>query len=254
MKKQLATTDKTIGNSQIALAVEAIKAAILQGQYEASKDVNRIQLGLYFAVGRYLSFNTRKGVWGTGVLGAISEKLRKELPGLRGFSETQMKDMRRFYEAWQMLDSNMTVTTAEINNEGSTASTEELIKPISAVATAELRPSVNKIDIFNTLHTLHNKDFPIENFFKVPFTHHSRIIIGVKELRARYYYITRVANEHLSVESLKRLIADKTHLHVGTLPNNFNQTITNPNEARKAVMMFKDEYFEFHQCGRNRRA
>ena len=36
----------------------------------------------------------------------ISEQLRREMPGLRGFSATQMKDMRRFYEEWQMLDSN----------------------------------------------------------------------------------------------------------------------------------------------------
>ena len=35
-------------------AVNAIKTAILQGQYEAAKGVNRIQLALYFAIGKYL--------------------------------------------------------------------------------------------------------------------------------------------------------------------------------------------------------
>ena len=97
-------------------AVNAIKTAILQGQYEAAKGVNRIQLALYFAIGKYLSQHTRKGVWGEGALASISEQLRKELPGLRGFSETQMKDMRRFYEAWNMLDSNSAVATAELQN------------------------------------------------------------------------------------------------------------------------------------------
>lgn len=100
-------------------AVNAIKTAILQGQYEAAKGVNRIQLALYFAIGKYLSQHTRKGVWGEGALAAISEQLRKELPGLRGFSETQMKDMRRFYEAWNMLDSNSAVATAELCFENS---------------------------------------------------------------------------------------------------------------------------------------
>lgn len=97
-------------------AVNAIKTAILQGQYEAAKGVNRIQLALYFAIGKYLSQHTRKGVWGEGALASISEQLRKELPGLRGFSETQMKDMRRFYEAWDMLDSNSAVATAELQD------------------------------------------------------------------------------------------------------------------------------------------
>ena len=103
-------------NSPIPLsqAVEAIKTAILQGQYEALKDVNRVQLAVYFAIGKYLSKNTRKGVWGTGALKKISEQLRKELPGLRGYSETNLKNMRLFYDHWQMLDSNSSVATDEL--------------------------------------------------------------------------------------------------------------------------------------------
>lgn len=58
-------------------AVNAIKTAILQGQYEAAKGVNRIQLALYFAIGKYLSQHTRKGVWGEGALASISEQLRQ---------------------------------------------------------------------------------------------------------------------------------------------------------------------------------
>ena len=47
-------------NSLIPLsqAVETIKTAILQGQYEAVKGVNRIQLAVYFSIGKYLSENT----------------------------------------------------------------------------------------------------------------------------------------------------------------------------------------------------
>ena len=103
-------------NSPIPLsqAVESIKTAILQGQYEALKDVNRVQLAVYFAIGKFLSGNTRKGVRGTGALKKISEQLRKELPGLRGYSETNLKNMRLFYDQWQMLDSNSSVATDEL--------------------------------------------------------------------------------------------------------------------------------------------
>lgn len=199
-------------------AVNAIKTAILQGQYEAAKGVNRIQLALYFAIGKYLSQHTRKGVWGEGALAAISEQLRKELPGLRGFSETQMKDMRRFYEAWNMLDSN------------------------SAVATAELQNSENQIDIFHTLSISNIPDFPVEDFFKVPFTHHSAIISGTKETLARYYYIHRTVEEHLAVKKLRQLIKEDAYHSQGRMPNNFTRTINNSREARRAVEMFKDEY------------
>ena len=199
-------------------AVNAIKTAILQGQYEAAKGVNRIQLALYFAIGKYLSQHTRKGVWGEGALASISEQLRKELPGLRGFSETQMKDMRRFYEAWDMLDSN------------------------SAVATAELPDVENQIDIFHTLSISNIPDFPVEDFFKVPFTHHSAIISGPKETSARFYYIHRTVEEHLSVKKLRQLIKEDAYHSQGRMPNNFTRTINNSREARRAVEMFKDEY------------
>ena len=86
-------------------AAEIIKTAILQGQYEALKDENRVQLAVYCGVGKYVSFNSRKGgAWGTGALEAISERLRKILPGLRGFSANSLKNMRKFYEQWSMLD------------------------------------------------------------------------------------------------------------------------------------------------------
>lgn len=79
-------------------AVEIIKAAILQSQYQASKKVNAEQLALYFGIGQYISVNSRDGYWGTGALAVISERLRKLLPGLRGFSEANMKKMRNFYK------------------------------------------------------------------------------------------------------------------------------------------------------------
>lgn len=106
-------------NEKLQCAVAEIKEAILQGQYEAAKGVNRIQLAVYFGIGKYISQHTRKGVWGTGALETISEQLRRELPGLRGYSATQMREMRLFYEAWIMLDANSSVATDELEKTAS---------------------------------------------------------------------------------------------------------------------------------------
>ncbi len=75
-------------------AAEVIKTAILQGQYEALKGVNRLQLATYYWIGKYVSQNTRKGFWGTGALERISERIYKLLPGLRGYSAESLKKMR----------------------------------------------------------------------------------------------------------------------------------------------------------------
>ena len=230
-------------------AVETIKTAILQGQYEAAKGVNRIQLAVYFAIGKYISLNTRKGVWGTGALKRISEQLRKELPGLRGYSETQLRDMRRFYEAWEILDRNASnatdnsaVATAELPPINSAVMTAELLPPNSPIAINELQQPDNQIDIYHSITIPNIGEFPIEAFFKVPFTHHSRLISLCKETEARYYYIRRIAEEHLSVETLERLVKRQAFENKETLPNNFETVLPNSSMARKAVMMFKDEY------------
>lgn len=219
-------------NSIIPLsqAVEAIKTAILQGQYEALKGVNRVQLMVYFGIGKYLSKNTRKGVWGTGALKQISEQLLREMPGLRGFSETSLKKMRLFYDNWQMLDFKSSVATDELS-------------PIkSSVITDDLQKANNQIDIHNSIVISNTAKFPIEDFFQLPFSHHVEVFSKVKDLPARYYYISRAVKEHLPVESLERIIKQKEFENQGNLPNNFAQTISNSSMARKAVMMFKDSY------------
>lgn len=51
-------------------------------------------------VGNYVSVNSRVGAWNTNAIAVISKMLQQELPGLTGFSDTNIKNMRIFYEAW----------------------------------------------------------------------------------------------------------------------------------------------------------
>lgn len=214
----------------LSQAVETIKTAILQGQHEALKGANRVQLAVYYGIGKYLSKNTRNFAYGTGALKAISQQLRKEMPGLRGFSETNLKNMRLFYEQWTILDANSSVATDESTIEQ------------SSVATDELQIINNQIDIYQTIAVPNIAEFPVDSFFVVPFSHHVEIYKRVSELPARYYYIHRTAEEHLSVEALERLIKQQAYEHQENVPNNFTQTLSNSSLARKAVMMFKDSY------------
>lgn len=232
-------------NSIISLsqAVEAIKTAILQGQYEAAKDVNRVQLAVYFSIGRYLSKNTRRLPYGTGALKAISEQLRKELPGLRGCSENNLKNMRKFYEAWNMLDydkSNLNVTNALPPEQSTIMIVEREKEP--TIAIVDSQNADNYIDIYHAMQVPDVAEFPVEDFFRVPFTHHVRMVEKAKNLQQRYYYIHRTAEEHLSVEALEKLIKQNAYENREKLPNNFVKTISNSSEARKAVLMFKDSY------------
>jgi hypothetical protein len=86
--------------SEILEAVKAIKNAVLVSRYNAAKLANREQLSLYYNVGEYISVHSRNAKWGSGAIAQISQLLQKELPGIRGFSESGIKRMRTFYEGW----------------------------------------------------------------------------------------------------------------------------------------------------------
>ena len=88
-------------NQNYREAVKTIKEAILRSQYRAAPSVNKEQLSLYYGIGRYVSKNSRIGFWGKGAIEQISSLLQKELPGLRGFSTSNIKNMRVFYEEWE---------------------------------------------------------------------------------------------------------------------------------------------------------
>ena len=95
----------TINKSQnYDQAVEDIKTAILQSQYYAACSVNEKQIMLYYGIGKYISLNSRKGFWGKGAIDSISERLDKELPGLKGFSARNLRYIRTYYEDWALLD------------------------------------------------------------------------------------------------------------------------------------------------------
>ncbi|HLD46071.1 MAG TPA: PDDEXK nuclease domain-containing protein [bacterium] len=98
-------------------AIRKIKDAILQSRYTAAALANRELLSLYFSVGRYVSENTRNRLWGTGAIEVISERLQQELPGLRGFSTTNIKNMRLFYESWEDFLPNRQLTTDDLRGE-----------------------------------------------------------------------------------------------------------------------------------------
>ncbi len=207
---------------KLANAVQVIKDAILQSQQRALGAVNQEQLALYYGVGRYISANTRTKNWGKGFIEGISEQLRKELPGLRGFSAPSLRKMRSFYEEWRLLSDDSFVETNKLPDD----------ERISFIETNKL-PSVQ--------FTMAS-DFPIAAFMNIGFSHHYAILSKVKNVEQRKFYIQFAADMKVKVEDLEKLIEDDLYSHQGDLPNNFRRTIPDQLQAYRAIAMFKDEY------------
>lgn len=87
-----------------------------------------------------------------------------------------------------------------------------------------------------------NPGFSVDNFFKLGFTHHSEILAKEKSIEGRLFYITKCASDFWSVEALKSNLRGDLYSKSGTLPNNFLMTIPEPEQARRAIRVLKDEY------------
>ena len=206
--------------------IDTIKTAILEAQYKAAKAVNAVQLSLYFSIGKYVSEHTRKGYWGTGALEYISEQLQQELPGLRGFSATNIKMMRIFYEEW--------TSSSLLDNYNSSLASDELEE------TTEHIYSTDAIIKFSRLSSC-GEEFT-KYFLSISFTHHRFIMSMVKDIEVRLFYIELAAKESLSVRALQKAIQLDEYKHKGAMANNFVRTLSASQQALKAISMFKDEY------------
>ena len=212
-------------------AVDIIKTAILQSQARAAKAVNQEQLALYFGIGRYISENTRNKNWGTGAIDNISKQLRQELPGLRGFGASSLKNMRLFYEAWYMIEPNSPIAIGELN------------KKATEYAKDTVEQADNQTNTIRQLQLANLPNFPLAEFLSISFTHHVRILENAKDTDERLFYIRFCHNYKPTTEDLPSIIKKQDlYHHQDKMPNNFLATIPDYKQAYRAIRMFKDEY------------
>jgi hypothetical protein len=119
--------------------LEEIKSRVRSAQYEALKAVNRKLITLYCDIGRIIVARQQDESWGRSVVERLASDLRKELPGVAGFSASNLWRMRSFY--------------------------------LSYAANEKLAPMVREIGCGQRLyHTLHKKLQPLAA--EIGWTHH----------------------------------------------------------------------------------
>ena len=203
-------------------AVDVIKSAILQSQSRAVRMISGTQLSLYFGVGLYVSANSRKGTWGTAAIDEISEQLRKELPGLRGFSAKNIRNMRQFAEFWQpfLIHSPM-ASKMDIDD----LQNEIEYDRFSLTKWSPLASEINR-----------------EEFLGISFSHHMEILHKTKNVEEVLRCIHEAVVHQWDKYTLRNVLKVGIPEPEGTAPNNFMQTMPSARQAMKAIRMFKDEY------------
>jgi predicted nuclease of restriction endonuclease-like (RecB) superfamily len=193
-----------------------LKRRIVQSRYIAARLANREQLMLYLKTGWALSEKIAKEKWGNSVIDRIAEDLQKQLPGLRGFSARNLRQMRRFHDEYQEVIIWQSVT----------AKSQRKSKKASGKHSLVLQLKNGTIG---------------EQFWQVSFTHHMLLLNKCKTNPERFFYIQQCVSQFWSVRILEHHIAAKLFKNRGKLPNNFAVTLP-PELTPSALEVFQDEY------------
>ena len=224
--------DSPIHISHISQAVQVIKSAILQSQIRTAKNVNSDVLALYYSVGGFISENSRKQKWGSGAIKSISDQLQKELPGLRGFGESNIKNMRQFYEEWSKFVFRQPMA-------GEIQVTEIVQDEIRQPTATQIALPILQTKFLSTAFDVQTA----HDFLSISFTHHMEILNKTDTLEERLFYIRHTAAYKWDKYRLRDLLKQDLYHHQSAMPNNFLQTLPKRVQALKAIEMFKDEYF-----------
>ena len=92
----------------------------------------------------------------------ISSQLQKEMPGLKGYSETSLKDMRTFYEEWAPLVNRQPVADELPSKSGQMPVAAASMIDESLMLREIRQPMADELDW--------------GDFLRVPFTHHVMIL------------------------------------------------------------------------------
>jgi predicted nuclease of restriction endonuclease-like (RecB) superfamily len=143
--------------------------------------------------------------------------LQKELPGLRGFSFTNLKNMRQFAD-------------------------EYLSTAILPLSTAEIQNTDNQYNTISQLVTVQLAGLTPELFSGVGFTQHIILLNKCKDWNQRLFYIKNTVENHWTVEMLEWQIKTNLFQKQGsTIQSNFESTLPIPLQLN-STLAFKDEY------------
>ncbi|MGN6353261.1 MAG: PDDEXK nuclease domain-containing protein [Parafilimonas sp.] len=195
--------------------VQEVKQQILRSRYQAAKLVNKELLLLYYSIGKMIFEKVQKEKWGHAIIDNLSKDIQAELPGLRGFSSKNLRNMRLFFEAYAR-DEIWQLPTAKFQNNS--------IKQIGQSSTAKIKAA-----------------FKNEMFIALSFTHHILLLNKCKNLDERFFYMRQASTSHWTVNLLQHHIESDLYHQKGKLSNNFKATLPQTFAAH-ALDSFKDEY------------
>ena len=192
---------------------ESIVTTINNAKMNAALKVNALLLQLYFKIGRAILEKQESLGWGAQVIKRLSEDLQKSFPAEQGFSERNLREMKRFAQAYPQY-------------------------PIWQVPLAELEH--NEIWQVELAKSEHHSHIEID-LSKATWYHHISLLSKVKDIEQRAFYYLKTIENEWSRDVMLLQIDNRLFNGYGKAINNFSLVMPKAH-SDLAKSIFKDPY------------
>ena len=206
---QFTHRDGMLADKEYVAWIADVKKRFQNSQIKASIRVNTTMLEFYWSVGRDLVRMRAEQKWGAGVVKQFALDMRQAFPNEKGFSYTNVKDMKRWYLFYY----------------------ERVIKGQQLVGLLEMEKGHQLGDLLGMPQV----------FGQIPWKHHVYIVSKSESLEEALFYINKVVSEGWSRSRLENKMADRLYSIQGTAITNFDSTLPVP-ESQLAKELLKNKY------------
>ena len=190
-----------------------VKQRFRSAQTKAMVRVNTSMLEFYWSVGRDLVAMRPEEKWGEGIVKQFALDMRNAFPNEKGFSDTNVKYMRRWYAFYYQYIIIGHQAGDQLSGEFGHQAGDQLEMP--------------------------------STFGKIPWRHHVYIFIKSKSLEEAFFYIKKTIEGNWSRRILEANITNNLYSSIGCAITNFTETLPIP-QGQLADEILKDPYnFDF---------
>ncbi|MCU0285578.1 MAG: PDDEXK nuclease domain-containing protein [Acidobacteria bacterium] len=215
-----------------------IKSRIQSARIKATHEVNRELIDLYWNIGKIIVEKQAQLDWGKAIVETLSKDIRKEFPGISGYSPDNLWRMRQFYVEYS-----------------DTQILEQLVPGLMQLLRREDKATKNKLpfleqpvpEMSGNIENQANSEWALDVLKqlvkRIPWGHNLLIMKKVKDIHSRLYYIISAARCGWSRDVLLNQIkADAYSRHrLENKQHNFPETLPQ-HLAEQADETIKDSY------------
>lgn len=213
--------------------ISELKLKVRSTQIKAAIAVNKELILFYWDLGNMLSEKIKTSNWGDKVLENVSNDLKDEFPDMKGFSVSNLKTCKLFYEYFQF--------SPQLGDQLKTIDNSISSQPVNQLEIEQNKQSSQPVN-------QNKKSLIVQQLVaQIPWGHIKVIITKIKNIDEAIFYIQKTKENNWSRDVLSLQIKSNLFKRQGTAITNFSNTLPEP-FSDLAQQTLKDPYvFDFLQ-------